>query len=319
MTWAPTISEYHADTSATGSTLLGWFRDDPALYHGRITGEIELPKVEKPMIYGSLAHVLAEAMEPGQSAEWAKLGPFAVGAVRKFAGATLAVAPLDARRGSWVKRGVKTSWADHLAEHDALACTRPERDVVVGGLLALVTRDTPQARLARWLLIDCPGRREFSYRWMHKSGVECKVRYDSLPDSEYVGEKFGIEDPFPCFVDLKFTGKPDKAEFERSTFYFDRHCQGGLYATGYHELYEEWPTVFYVAIGSAPPHKILVHALGEKFLRKGVEQIEKDLEALAQCRKTGRWFAPDELAKGVSQLEPPRWLQEKTEITIDTF
>ena len=276
MTWQPDIETYHAD-DATGSTMLSVFRESPGLYHGRyITGEILPPAMGKPANLGSLIHAHLE-------------------------GETIQPAPV-------LKRNAK-AFKECRAEHGRLACTKPEAEIVLGATLALMNPGTPMAKLAKWLLIDCPGKREYSHRWKHPSGEVLKCRYDVLPDQGQGSPRVEHE-----FVDLKFVGECKFPAFQRISAQFGRHCQAALYSHGYQDLRGEWPVVTYVIIGNAPPFPIKVCTLSERFIEIGLDQIQADLAALAECRKSGKWFDAEELeAETVPELEPPHWLARQHE------
>lgn len=280
MTWAPGIEEYHRSPEI-GSSMLSTFRESPGLFNGQwITKTIEPEKPRKSMIMGSLLH-------------------------SHFAGEVIQVAE---HHGKPVGNRNSAAFRACFKEHGYLACTGPEAEIILGATLALKAGATPYARLARWLLFECPGKREYSHRWKHPSGETCKVRFDSLPDP---GEGLpGAED---SFADLKFINNCNLDAFRRNVENFGTFCQGALYSQGYVDLRGSWPVVSYVMIGNSPPHPILVATLSEAFIEMGVDQVQKDLNGIVKCRHTRRWFSEEELSDEVPDLAPSYWFLKRYE------
>ncbi len=271
MSWHPNIEDYHASPEV-GSSMLKTFRDSPGLFYGQwVKKSIPRDPPNKAMILGSLMHSLVEAEE-------------------------LVVAQHNGKRvGSRNSKAFRKC----AAEHGRLACTGPEINLVTGALEVLKTRNTPHAKLARWLLLECPGKREYSPRWKHNSGEICKVRFDSLPDA---GQ--GLPGVEHSFADLKFVNECTLDAFRRNMEKYGKGCQGALYSQGYCALRGEWPVACFVLIGNARPHPILVTTLSETFIEVGLDLNQQALNGIAECRKSGRWFSEEEISEDVSDLEP---------------
>ncbi len=284
MTWQPLIDAYHADL-AVGSTMMSVFRESPGLFYGRFVSK-ELPAAEMGRA-GRLGGLLHAAIE----------------------GAELQVAEHNDKAVS--SRNSK-AYRKYKSKYGRLACTLPEAKIITGAIHRLANPNTPQSRLAKWLLVDCPGKREYSHRWTHPSGETCKVRFDVLPDP---GE--GLPGVEHCFVDLKFVENCTLDAFRRNTENFGLHVQGALYSQGYFDLRGEWPVVTYVVIGNAWPYPILVTTLSETFIEMGLDQVQKDLNGISECRKTGKWFSAEELESDTTDMEPSDYFLRKYQRNLD--
>ncbi len=279
--WAPSLTDYHADNAAVGSTMLGDFRSSPGLFHGRyVSGSIPPTEVGRAAHLGTLLHLLVDGQE-------------------------LHIAPKAKTRAHGNFIACQEEFGD-------AACVQGEFDQVSGAFEALSCAITPMAQLAKWLLLDCSGQREYSHRWEHPSGVTCKVRFDVLP---HIGHAIpGVEH---LFADLKFVNDPSMDSFAAISAKFGRHHQAALYSLGYLNLRGSWPVVCYVVIGNTPPHQIKVCTLSEGFIEIGIDQIQGDLYRLAECRRTGEWFDSEELDEEIPDIQPPGWLWHQYERKIN--
>lgn len=160
-------------------------------------------------------------------------------------------------------------------------------------------------------LLRGPGLSQVCHRWAHPSGIECQMRLDRATDAAGV-DVAGRAIRRPVIVDLKnWDVEPDRIEAEivrRSA-----HHQMALYSQGFQDLWGVVPEVILVIV---PPSGAWVESvqlgwwkdpeqLIPGFLEIGRCDVDADLYAMAECRRTGDWSNPR--GKTLKEAHPPRW------------
>ena len=154
--------------------------------------------------------------------------------------------------------------------------------------MADAVRKHPAARF----LLELPGRREASYTWVDPTtGLACKTRPDWHSDSDF------------AVVDLKSTKDASRVEFARSIANLDYHVQA---AWNRRALGKE--RFLTIAVENTRPWAVAVYPASAAMLAAGERRIDRAMEQLAQCWRTGVWPGYGDLIS--EEIELPRWVDD---------
>ena len=153
--------------------------------------------------------------------------------------------------------------------------------------MADAVRKHPAARF----LLELPGRREASYTWVDQTGLACKTRPDWHSDSDF------------AVVDLKSTKDASRVEFARSIANLDYHVQA---AWNRRALGKE--RFLTIAVENTRPWAVAVYPASAEMLAAGERRIDRAMEQLAQCWRTGVWPGYGDLIS--EEIELPRWVDD---------
>ena len=152
--------------------------------------------------------------------------------------------------------------------------------------------DAVRRHPAAAFLLELPGRREASYTWIDpETGLACKTRPDwHSEDCRIV-------------VDVKTTKDASRAEFMRSIANFDYHVQaawnrGALSAEQF----------LSVAVENVRPFAVAVYPASAAMLAAGERRIDRAMEQLADCWRTGVWPGYGDLI--AEEIELPGWCRD---------
>ncbi len=157
-------------------------------------------------------------------------------------------------------------------------------------------------------LLCGPGLSQVCHRWTHPSGIEVRMRLDRAIMTTKGPDRLG--DPGPGgFVDLK-SWDVDPQRIESYICRWGAHRQAALYSQGYEDLWSATPHVVLVIV---PPSGAWVESvpLSAKLLEIGRLDVDADLYAMAECRRTGDWSNPR--SKTLKYAHPPRWVVIESE------
>ena len=143
------------------------------------------------------------------------------------------------------------------------------------------------------VLLRGAGLSQVCHRWTHPSGVECRMRLDRAIPTQHG----------PGFVDLK-NWDIDRNRIESEICRRGAHRQAALYSQGFADL---WSVEPYVVLVIVPPSGAWVESvpLSPELLELGRLDVDADLYAMAECRRTGDWSNPRD--KTLTYARPPRW------------
>ena len=237
--------------------MLSTFRESAALAYGRYVAQTIPPeKSSDSLLIGSLVHLLI--LEPDK---W-----------------DAEVEEVDARDKR--AKAYKTATQDYP---DKLIALAPDVERAKQIARSVLEPRTPDAELARDLLIDSPGVSEYSHRWTDAAtGVPLKVRFDRVTETA----------KGPTDVSLKTAADPSKSAFWRALWRYGYHIQAALYGEGFADLTAQEPDTIFVVVRNQAPFEVAVYLASPELIAKGREQLRKDLSALAACRLSdGPWMS----------------------------
>ena len=154
------------------------------------------------------------------------------------------------------------------------------------------------------LIFDGDGVAEESFFWTDEAtGLDCKCRPDwHSNDREVV-------------VDLKTTRNAGH-EFERSLVNFRYHVQAAHYTDGCAAAWGKAPSHFmFICVEKEPPYPVAVYLASPDVIAAGRRQARKDLERLAECRRTHRWPG---YGDEIKVLDLPAWMKNKDNAYTDS-
>ena len=138
-------------------------------------------------------------------------------------------------------------------------------------------------------ILNMSGVVEQSYQWKDsETGIICKSRPDFHTDDGSL------------IVDLKTTSDASELGFQKSVHNFRYHVQAGWYLRSLKEAKQ----FVFIAVESKPPYLVAVYNASPDMINAGNRVANKDLETLAQCRKTDKWIGYSE---EITNLDLPRF------------
>jgi hypothetical protein len=147
---------------------------------------------------------------------------------------------------------------------------------------ALRMRDAVDEHPVARGLVRAKGESELTLRWAHPpTGIACKARIDRLTEN---------------LIDIKTTRNPDPHKFGTSAAQYGYAFQLAFYGDGVvAALGRTPPPTKIVAVQNAEPFDVVVFDLPPEVLAIGREQVERAMNLLAACKKSGQWpgMAPD--------------------------
>lgn len=125
-----------------------------------------------------------------------------------------------------------------------------------------------------------------------ETGELVKCRTDWLADNGLI-------------ADVKTTESASPANFGKSVANFRYYVQAAFYSDILQQLYGEAPPAFvFLAVEKTPPFAVAVYFATPEQIELGREYYRKDLNLIAECKRTGNWPGyPDEALP----IELPRW------------
>ena len=152
--------------------------------------------------------------------------------------------------------------------------------------------DAVRRHPAAAFLLELPGRREASYTWIDpETGLACKTRPD-----------WHSEDDF-AVVDLKSTKDASRVEFAKSIANLDYHVQA---AWNRRALGKE--RFLTIEVENVRPYAVAVYPASAAMLAAGERRIDRAMEQLAECWRTGIWPGYGDLI--AEEIELPGWCRD---------
>ena len=138
-------------------------------------------------------------------------------------------------------------------------------------------------------ILNLSGVAEQSYQWRdEKTGELCKSRPDFHTDDGTL------------IVDLKTTSDASELGFQKSVHNFRYHVQAGFYLRSIKEAQQ----FVFIAVETKPPYLVAVYNASTDMINAGNRVADKNLETLANCRKSGKWLGYSE---EITTLDLPRF------------
>ena len=138
-------------------------------------------------------------------------------------------------------------------------------------------------------ILNLSGVAEQSYQWKdEKTGELCKSRPDFHTDDGTL------------IVDLKTTSDASELGFQKSVHNFRYHVQAGFYLRSIKEAQQ----FVFIAVETKPPYLVAVYNASTDMINAGNRVADKNLETLANCRKSGKWLGYSE---EITTLDLPRF------------
>lgn len=112
--------------------------------------------------------------------------------------------------------------------------------------------------------------------------------------------------------DIKTTDDPSPRAFEKTVIERDYDMQAAWYVELLDQNTEEDIDDIYfywIAVQNKPPYSCVVYDASE-FLETGKRKMERAIDTITECRRTGKWPHPH---PGINTLRPPIWYIEKIE------
>ena len=163
------------------------------------------------------------------------------------------------------------------------------------------------AHPAAAMLLSLPGKAEQTFMWTDSAtGLECKCRPDWMTDDGSI------------VVDLKTTGDASSKKFRASIADYRYHVQAAWYLHGIEQATGVCPEQFiFIAVENrSAPHAVAVYAADAEMIKIGWHTAERDLEAIAECRKLNRWPGYNEAIEPISL---PPWMRPRADGTVPTI
>lgn len=158
-------------------------------------------------------------------------------------------------------------------------------------------------RAARTLL-EMPGRSEVSaFATDPETGVECKARFDRLPDDHAVS------------VDVKTTaGSASPSGFSRDAARFGYPIQEAHYTAVLGWATGERPPMLFVVVEKSPPHLVAVHEFPEVVRLTAADLAARARETYAECVAANDWpgYSDDVLTTDL-----PTWWHYQAEDEVE--
>lgn len=197
---------------------------------------------------------------------------------------TIAVPPHTFDRRT--KVGKERAEAFATENEGKLVLSRDDADDV--RRMADAVRRHPAARF----LLELPGRREASYTWEDPTtGLACKTRPDWHSDNSF------------AVVDLKTTRDASREEFAKSIANLDYHIQA---AWNRRALGKE--RFLTIAVENTRPWAVAVYPASAAMLAAGERRIDRAMEQLEECWRTGVWPGYGDLIS--EEIELPGWCRD---------
>ena len=245
----------------------------PLVYHAQCVGMASKSALDK--IEQSPAHMKSwldrtvkptPAMELGSALHMALLEP------EDFA-ASYVVEP---NFGDCRFKEAKENRAAWRKEHDGLALLEPDDAEAISGMCASV-RAHPKASL-----LLSGGSPELTIRWRDAAtGVECKARADYHRADIATG------------IDVKTTGDARARSFSYSVVDYRYDVQQIFYSEGFAAVGAPLEQFAFIAVEKTHPYAVAVHVIAADDLVDGTEALRANLEAFAECTRTGIYPAYD--------------------------
>lgn len=141
-------------------------------------------------------------------------------------------------------------------------------------------------------LLEIPGRREPTYTWIDpETGLACKTRPDWHSDSDF------------AVVDLKSTKDASRVEFAKSIANLDYHVQAAWNRRALGK--EKFLTI---AVENSRPWAVAVYPASAAMLAAGERRIDRAMEQLAECSRSGVWPGYGDLI--AEEIELPGWCRD---------
>ena len=152
--------------------------------------------------------------------------------------------------------------------------------------------DAVRKHPAAAFLLELPGRREASYTWIDpETGLACKCRPDWHSEGDF------------AVVDLKSAKDASRVEFAKSIANLDYHVQA---AWNRRALGKE--RFLTIAVENVRPWAVAVYPASAAMLAAGERRIDRAMEQLAECWRTGVWPGYGDLI--AEEIELPGWCRD---------
>ena len=233
----------------------------------------------------SPAHYLASLTTQRKETAAMRIGSLFHGLVLEPERVKIAVAPACDKR---TKDG-KATWEAFCAENIGAEIVTAEEGEMLNGMVASV-----RAHPAANALLSGPGIDEGSAYWIdEQSGELCRCRPD------FYREDLGI------IVDLKSTEDASPDGFARSIAKYFYHKQDAFYSDGLEAALGKSIRGFvFVATEKTPPYLTATYELDGQSIEAGRVLYRKNLEALADCKRSGIWPG---YSDKIETLSLPNW------------
>ena len=152
--------------------------------------------------------------------------------------------------------------------------------------------DAVRKHPAAAFLLELPGRREASYTGIDpETGLACKWRPDWHSESDF------------AVVDLKSAKDASRVEFAKSIANLDYHVQAAWNRRGLSK--ERFITI---VVENARPWAVAVYPASAAMLAAGERRIDRAMEQLAECWRTGVWPGYGDFIG--EDIELPGWCRD---------
>lgn len=246
-------SDYHADTSRVGHSMLEVYRESPITYHARfVTKTINQPASTPAMMLGTALHAIL--LETDRFDE------------------LVVVAPDCDRR---TKDG-KAQWEMFQSSRNGRAVIDSEQNDIVTAMAKSVLEHPEAAKL-----FQRAEHREKSLLWTNEAtGILCKCKPDLLWSA---GVMIG---------DLKTANDPTPGPWSRQAANLGYARQTAHYSDGVESLLGKRPRMVHIVVGTKEPFECACYFLNPEDIEHAAFQNQKALNDLAMSFQTGNWLAP---------------------------
>lgn len=274
MDWSP--EQYHADQTAVSHTALDCFIEDPALYYGRHVARVWPQPDSEVFEFGRILH---ELFLFGRS-----LGDLVIQIPDSV------LSKNGARAGG--------AWKEFKAECEADGRTPLFADDMerLQLMVRAVRRHPLASRLFQW-----DGPVEAPIVWTDHRGIKRRSMLDKLASGF-------------CIGDLKGMHTVSEQAFKLSAHACGYHRQAAYYQEAVEELTGDALPFLFVAVQKRPSFVCEVIKLKDEFVELGRRENDEALDAMLECRLTGRW-----VRRGygdILEIQGPEWALKKRELVI---
>lgn len=159
----------------------------------------------------------------------------------------------------------------------------------------LIAESVRNNKLANKLLSG--GKAEQSYFWTDsQTGVECKCRPDYLKNN--------------IVIDLKTTINASPEEFVKSAYNYRYYVQAWWYLEGLRQNGIDVTDFIFIAVEKEAPYTVCVYCADELMLELGEREARRNLNAYAECLKSGIWYGYEKEVQ-IHSLSLPDWVIRK--------
>lgn len=148
------------------------------------------------------------------------------------------------------------------------------------------------------------GNHETSYFWTDElTGLQCKIRTDAETE---IGETLVI-------VDIKTCADASTKAFMRAMVDHGYDLQAGMYCEGVKVNTGRECAFVFIAVEKTPPYSVNVLAADNYVILRGKDLFREYLGKVAECEKTGNWYAFNGPDGDMNDLNLPYYLQKEYE------